>query len=100
AASTAPPRGRSQAGDWRKTARAPDAILTQALKDGTPLKTIAADKKCTSGFIRKRDQLAFLSPRIQTAIRDGTLPPSITTDHILRQRIPLDWMMQERMFGV
>ena len=89
---------------------APDAILTQALreahhwaqalKDGTPLKTIAADKNCTSGFIRKRGQLAFLSPRIQIAIRDGTLPPNITTDHILRQRIPLDWMMQERMFEV
>ena len=89
---------------------APDAILTQALreahrwaqalKDGTPLKTIAADKNCTSGFIRKRGQLAFLSPKIQIAIRDGTLPSDITTDHILRQRIPLDWMMQERMFGM
>lgn len=89
---------------------APDAILTQALreahrwaqalKDGTPLKTIAADKNCTSGFIRKRGQLAFLSPKIQIAIRDGTLPQDITTDHILRQRIPLDWMMQERMFGM
>ncbi len=52
------------------------------------------------GFIRKRGQLAFLSPKIQIAVRDGTLSPSITADHILRQRIPLDWMMQERMFGV
>ncbi|AXI55101.1 recombinase family protein [Sulfitobacter sp. JL08] len=88
----------------------PDAILTQALreahhwaqalKNGTPLKSIAAETNCTGAFIRKRGQLAFLSPRIQVAIRDGTLPPNITTDHILRQRIPLDWMMQERMFEV
>ena len=89
---------------------APDAILTQALREahrwaqalkgGTPLKTIAGDANCTGAFIRKRGQLAFLSPKIQIAVRDGTLSPEFTAEYILRQGIPLDWMMQERMFGV
>ena len=89
---------------------APDAILTQALreahrwaqtlKDGTPLKTIACDANCTGAFIRKRIRLAFLSPKIQAAICDGTLPPDITAEHISRQKIPHDWIVQERMFGM
>ena len=88
----------------------PDPALTNALiaahhwaqelKNGTSLKTIAQEANCTGAFIRKRGQLAFLSPKIQIAIRDGTLSQDITLEHVLRQRIPLDWIHQERMFGV
>ena len=89
---------------------APDTVLTQALreahcwtkalKDGSPLKTIAAEANCTGAFIRKRIRLAFLSPKIQAAICDGTLPADITAEHILRQNLPHDWIVQERMFRV
>ena len=88
----------------------PDPALTKALnaahhwakslRDGAPLKVIADAADCTGAHIRKRGQLAFLSPKIQIAIRDGTLSQDITLEHILRQKIPLDWTHQERMFGV
>ena len=71
-----------------------------ALRDGTPLKVIAAAANCTGAYIRKRGQLAFLSPKIQLAIRDGTLPVDVTLERILRQQIPLDLTHQERMFRV
>ena len=89
---------------------APDATLTQALrqahhwaqalKSEMQIKDIADQTNCTGSLIRQRGKLAFLSPKIQLAIRDGTLPPRLTLKQILRQPIPLDWMMQERMFGL
>jgi site-specific DNA recombinase len=88
----------------------PDAILTQALreahhwtqalKSGMRIKDIADQTNCTGSLIRQRGKLAFLSPKIQLAIRDGTLPPHLTLKQILRQPIPLDWIHQERMFGL
>ncbi|WP_138933368.1 recombinase family protein [Roseovarius arcticus] len=71
-----------------------------ALRAGTPLTTIAGDNTHHDAFIRTRAQLAFLSPKIQLAIRDGTLPPEITLKRMMRQPIPLDWITQERMFGL
>mgnify|MGYP001818185459 CR=1 FL=1 len=89
---------------------APDAILTQALrqahhwaqalKSGMQIKDLADQTKCTGSLIRQRGKLAFLSPKIQLAIRDGTLPPHLTLKQILRQPISLDWIHQERMFGL
>jgi hypothetical protein len=89
---------------------APDPILMralseahrwrQALLDGTPLGTIAQETDCTGAFIRKRSPLAFLSPRIQIAIRDGTLTPDMTLQRILRSPTPLDWQQQEHMIGL
>jgi len=86
---------------------APDPILMralseahrwkQALLDGTPLSTIAREVDCTGAFIRKRSPLAFLSPRIQIHIRDGTLPPDIALQRILSHTMPLDWHQQERL---
>ena len=73
---------------------------TRALRDGTPLTTIASDASCTGAFIRTRSQLAFLSPKVQIAIRDGTLPPEITLKRMMNQPVPLDWTTQERMFGL
>ena len=88
----------------------PDPALTKALsashqwakalREGTPLKVIAAAANCTGAYIRKRGQLAFLSPKIQIAIRDGTLPADITLEQFLRQKTPLDWTHQERAFGL
>lgn len=41
-------------------------------------------------FIRTRASLAFLFPKIQRAICDGTLPPELTLHRILQRPIPLD----------
>jgi hypothetical protein len=89
---------------------APDPILMralgdahrwrQALLDGTPLSAIAQETDCTGAFIRKRSPLAFLSPRIQIAIRDGTLPPDMTLQRIVSRTMPLDWQQQERLVGL
>ena len=71
-----------------------------ALREGTSLLTIARNTAHHDAFIRTRGQLAFLSPKIQIAIRDGTLPPEVTLKRMLRQPVPLDWITQERMFGL
>jgi site-specific DNA recombinase len=71
-----------------------------ALREGTPLLTIARNTAHHDAFIRTRGQLAFLSPKIQIAIREGTLPLEVTLKRMLRQPIPLDWITQERMFGL
>ena len=72
----------------------------RALREGTALLTIARDTAHHDAFIRTRGQLAFLSPKIQIAICDGTLPPEVTLKRMLRRPIPLDWITQERMFGL
>ncbi len=50
-------------------------------------------------FIRTRGQLAFLSPKIQAAIRDGTHPPELTLKRILARPVPLDWTLQDQLYG-
>ena len=48
-------------------------------------------------YIRTRSQLAFLSPRLQRAIADGTFPPDITLQHLVTRTLPLNWSDQERL---
>ena len=89
---------------------APDLVLARALLEahrwagalraGSPLGQVARDAGRNDVIIRSRGQLAFLAPKIQIAIRDGTLPPEITLKRILRRPIPLDWDAQTRMFGM
>lgn len=50
-------------------------------------------------FIRIRTQLAFPSPKIQTAILDGTQPPELTFKCLVSVSHPIDWAEQERQFG-
>ncbi|MDI3334797.1 recombinase family protein [Defluviimonas aestuarii] len=71
-----------------------------ALRSGTPLAVIARKAGHHDAFIRTRAPFAFLSPRIQLAIRDGTVPPELTSHRILQRPIPLDWQEQERLYGV
>ncbi len=71
-----------------------------ALRSGTAVTKIARDEGRNDALIRSRGQLAFLAPKIQIAILDGTLPPELTLKRILRQPIPLDWDKQARLFGV
>lgn len=69
------------------------------LKSGVQLSDIAACEKIPGAFIRTRAQLAFLSPKIQTAILDGKQPPELTLKRLVSVTHPLDWAEQERIFG-
>ena len=73
---------------------------TSAVRKGRPLSEVASDAGHHDAFIRTRGPLAFLSPKIQVAIRDGTLAPEVTLRRMMRLQIPLDWQEQERMYGV
>ena len=87
----------------------PDAILirilasahrwTAALRSGTPLIEIARREGHSEAYIRTRAQLAFLAPKLQTAILDGTHSPQITTKRLIARPLPLDWSEQELLFG-
>lgn len=71
----------------------------QDLQAGTALCEIARRDGHADSYVRTRAQLAFLSPRIQIAILDGTQPPDLSVERILRIGIPLDWREQEQVFG-
>ncbi len=69
------------------------------LKAGVQLMEIARRESVPGAFIRTRAQLAFLSPKIQAAILDGTQPPELTLKRLVSVTHPLDWTEQERLFG-
>jgi DNA invertase Pin-like site-specific DNA recombinase len=69
------------------------------LRDGKQLSEIARRTGHSGSYIRIRVQLAFLSPRIQAAILDGSQPPDLSLERIVRTGVPLDWSEQERVFG-
>ena len=71
-----------------------------ALRRGTPLARIAHGSGHHDALIRTRAPLAFLSPKMQLAVRDGTLPPEITLHRIMQRPIPLDWQEQERLYAL
>ncbi len=66
---------------------------------GTPLHEVARAAGHHDAHIRTRTPLAFLSPRIQRAILDGTQPVELTLERLVRQTLPLDWADQERLCG-
>jgi hypothetical protein len=70
-----------------------------ALKAGQPLSAIAKAEGVSESFLRTRAQLAFLAPKIQAAILDGTQPPALTLKRLTERSLPLDWAEQERIFG-
>jgi hypothetical protein len=51
-------------------------------------------------FIRARAQLAFLAPRIQVRILDGTLAPDLTLHRLLHTKLPLEWTLQAQSLGL
>ncbi|MGB3316777.1 MAG: recombinase family protein, partial [Albidovulum sp.] len=94
------------AGDHRPE---PDRTLLRALarahhwvndlKGGKSLAQMASTSPHSDSYIRTRAQLAFLSPRIQRAILDGSQPSELTLERIIRRPIPLDWALQEQLYG-
>ena len=90
-------------------ATSPDATLRQTLARahrwtaelcaGKGLLDIASAGGHAESFIRTRAPFAFLSPKIQAAILNGTQPTDLSTERIARVGVPLDWAEQEKLFG-
>ena len=70
------------------------------IKRGIGVTNIAKRTGHSDAFIRTRTQLAFLSPRLQTAILNGTQPEGLTLKSILRAPVPLDWTAQHERFDL
>ena len=70
-----------------------------AIKSGSPLQEVARGAGHHESLVRTRPPLAFLSPKIQRAILDGTQPVDLTLERLVRQTLPLDWQDQERLCG-
>ncbi|WP_170454701.1 hypothetical protein [Ruegeria arenilitoris] len=77
--------------------RSTKVLLTRPA--GVQLIEIARRESVPDAFIRTRAQLAFLSPKIQTAILDGSQPPELTLKRLVSVTHPLEWSEQERLFG-
>lgn len=88
---------------------APDATLLRLLakahrwcsemRQGLSLTDIARRDGHSESYIRTRAPLAFLSPKIQSAILAGTQPADLSLERFVREGIPLDWQEQEAAFG-
>lgn len=72
---------------------------SDALKSGIPLKRLAADAKVSERYAAPIIALAGLSPKIQTALIDGTQPAGLTLKRLLSRALPLDWKAQEQTLG-
>lgn len=72
----------------------------QDMKAGLSPGVIAQKQGVSPGYIRTRSRLAFLSPKIQQAIVEGTFPPEFTLNRIMSMKIPRDWGHQNTLFGV
>ena len=88
---------------------APDPVLIRTLAEahvwatslraGTSLTEIAAATAHSEPYIRSRIALAFLAPKLQSAILDGRQPADISVARLLRDGIPIDWCEQARIFA-
>ena len=86
----------------------PDPILVRALrnahrwaamlKSGSAINTIAEREGLSKSYVARIIPLATLSPRIQEAIVAGAQPLELTLETLVRARLPLDWVSQEKRF--
>ena len=85
--------------------------LVRLLDHGTELKAyvhanrdktvreLAKEKKLSESLFGRLLRLNYLAPDIQTAIIDGTQPPSITRRDLLYGPMPMDWSQQRQLLG-
>ena len=89
---------------------APDKAMIRALrlahawvrqmKAGASIRQVALRAQKSESYVAHIIPLAFLAPRIQQAIMDGTQPISLTLETLIRTSIPREWKAQETLFGV
>jgi DNA invertase Pin-like site-specific DNA recombinase len=69
------------------------------LKQNISLEKIAKQESRSVSYVRTRLPFALLSPKIQTAILNGTQPVELTADRLARMTIPMDFEEQEKLLG-
>jgi hypothetical protein len=53
----------------------------------------------TNEYDRRLWRMVFLAPDIQHAIMEGSQPPALTLDRLLKMRIPTGWTEQRMALG-
>jgi hypothetical protein len=71
-----------------------------ALKTNQTIADIARESGHSESYIRTRLPLALLSPRIQAAILNGSIGPTVTVDSVVRADLPSNWTEQEQRLGL
>ena len=70
----------------------------EQLKMGTMIAEIAAAQSCNESYIRKRIQLAFLSPDLKLAILQGRQPVDLTLEKLTSTTMPRSWLEQRKRY--
>jgi len=70
----------------------------EKLKAGKSVTDITASEGISEGRLSKRIRLAFLSPKLVTAILDGTTGQELTIKKLSSKDIPLNWEEQHARF--
>ncbi|MEH6835446.1 recombinase family protein [Falsihalocynthiibacter arcticus] len=88
---------------------APDQALIRALKNahswveqmksGSSVKQVSITTSLSDSYIMRIIPMAFLSPKIQQSIIEGTQPVEMTLETITRAKLPMEWQAQESMLG-
>ena len=85
--------------------REPDKVLAKRIlramswldqiRAGTSIVQIAQAESISPEYITHNLDLAFLSPKVLTAIAEGRQPPDLSAKALTRMHIPMDWLEQE-----
>jgi site-specific DNA recombinase len=88
--------------------RAPDTVLIRRIlratgwagkiKAGQSFVAIAEGESITPEYISQNIGLAFLSPKILTAISEGRQRPDVSAYQLSKVKIPASWPDQDRLF--
>lgn len=70
----------------------------EKIKTSTTITSIAKIEGKSLSFIKNSIALAFLSPKIQSDIMNGTGPAHWSTKYFVIQNVPIDWQEQELQF--
>lgn len=74
-------------------------VWYQKIKHGTTIQEIAEEENTSIGMVRQRINFAFIAPDVVRRIIDGKQPVGLTTDYVLRQKIPSFWNAQRELFN-
>ena len=69
------------------------------MKSGISVKQVSIKTSLSDSYIMRIIPMAFLSPKIQQAIINGTQPIELTLEDITRAKLPMEWQAQESMLG-
>ena len=85
--------------------REPDNVLAKRIlramswldqiRAGTSIVQIAQAESISPEYITHNLDLAFLSPKVLTAIAEGRQPPDLSAKALTRMHILMDWLEQE-----